>query len=299
MTRDIDGNIYKVEKSLDSLLKVKEREIKNAFREALRNIENELAFIYRKYSEDGSLTYAEMTKYNRLMGLETQIGKILGESDRSVKRTLKRLTADQYEQSFFGHAWAIEQGVGVSLKWGNLREEDIAAIVDNPLSLVAKDTLTMTERSAVRRSITQGLIRGESYPKMARGVKDALGKSFADALRIARTEAHRAQVEGTKAAYEKSDELGVEGRWIWVATLDGRTRTSHRSLDGKEATMRDGEHYWRLGNMWTPGPGLSGDPAEDINCRCTIRYEVDGLSPKLRRIKGEGVQPYQTYEEWL
>jgi SPP1 gp7 family putative phage head morphogenesis protein len=294
----LEQNLTKVTRLGDITQARYEREIKIAYRTALKSIQGEMAWLYEKYADEGVLTYAEMTRYNRLDGLEREIAGILGENDRTVKRTLNKLTGEQYEQAYFSHAWAIEQDVGVALKWGGLRPEDIKAIVNNPLSLIAKDSLTQTERTRIRRAITQGLIRGESYPQMARDIRTTMESSFKDALRIARTEAHRAQIEGTLETYNDAEDLGVEIQRIWVASLDDRTRDSHAALDGEPAEERDGEYMWNVGGTWAEGPGLTGDPAEDINCRCTVREEIVGLEPKLRRTREGGIEPYLKYEDW-
>lgn len=300
MSRDLADNFRRSEAWNATLLSRQESIIRGHYRDAVREIQAELARLYEKYSTDGALTYAQMTKYNRLLGLEKQIGGILGANDKAFSKTLKKLTAEQYEEAYFGHAWAIDNNVGVALKWGMIREADIEAIVNNPLSLIAKDSLTMLERSAIRRTIVQGLIRGESYPKMAAGVKEAMNNTFGNAVRIARTEAHKAQIEGTKKVLNEAEPLGVEGNWIWSATLDDRTRTSHGHLDGQEAEIRDGSHWWNLGGVWIEGPMDSRlDAGEIINCRCQVRYEIADLSPELRRTREDGIQPYITYKDWI
>ena len=299
MSRDLADNFSRSEAWNATLLSRQENIIRGHYRDAVREIQAELARLYEKYSTDGALTYAQMTKYNRLLGLEKQIGGILGANDKAFSKTLKKLTAEQYEEAYFGHAWAIDNNVGVALKWGAIREADIVAITSNPLSLIAKDSLTTLERSGIRRAIVQGLIQGQSYPKMATGVKDVMNKSFGNAVRIARTEAHRAQVEGTKVAISAAEENGVEGQYIWSAALDDRTRDSHGALDGSAGEMIDGEPHWKVGGHDTTGPGLSGYPEEDINCRCQVRYEIADLAPTLRRTREDGIQPYITYKDWI
>ena len=49
---------------------------------------------------------------------------------------------------------------------------------------------------------------------------------------------------------------------------------------------------------WVSGPGLSGYPRFDINCRCITRAEIAGYPAKVRRIRDEGIQPYITYDDW-
>ena len=297
-TRNLNCNLDYVGRKIDIGLVAYEREVKVAYRTALVKIQDELARLYDKYSRDAGLTYAEMTKYNRLTGLESEIGRILGDNDRTVKRVINRLVADQYEQAYFGHAWAIEQNVGVSLKWGLINDDVVRAIVNNPLKLIAHDSLRNAEKAGVRRAITQGLIQGLPYQKMTRGIRAAIDRNYKDALRIARTEAHKAQVTGTLDSYDKAGDLGVNVKRIWSATLDDRTRDRHQSLDGEPAEDHGGELMWQSEGIWTRGPGLSGDPAFDINCRCSVRVEVEGLEPTVRRTREGGIEPYMNYREW-
>ena len=305
MSRDLADNFSRSEAWNATLLARQENIIRGHYRDAVREIQAELARLYEKYSTDGALTYAQMTKYNRLLGLEKQIGGILGANDKAFSKTLKKLTAEQYEEAYFGHAWAIDNNVGVALKWGMIREADIVAITSNPLSLISKSPLTNTttlsvlERSGIRRAIVQGLIQGQSYPKMATGIKDVMNKSFGNAVRIARTEGHRAQVEGIQKSFVDAEVAGVDGIQVWSATLDERTRSSHGHLDGVPAEMINGEPHWTIGGFDTTGPGKSGVAAEDINCRCVVRLEIEGLAPELRRTQAKGIEPYIKYDDWI
>jgi len=134
---------------------------------------------------------------------------------------------------------------------------------------------------------------------MATDIQLAINGTRYDALRIARTEAGRAQVMGSQRTFQRAEDLGIEGVQVWVATLDARTRDTHGKLDGKIYNAEKGG--WRIPgtNTWTPGPHQSGIAKEDINCRCAIDYRVNEDAPEVRRIRGEGTRPYITYAEWL
>jgi hypothetical protein len=96
-------------------------------------------------------------------------------------------------------------------------------------------------------------------------------------IRIVRTEGHGTQSVGRKLAVDNiegaADRLGVKIKRVWVATNDDRTRDSHLAMDGKEADD-DGLFTFPSG-VRTEGPGMSGVAEEDINCRCTVRVEVE------------------------
>jgi SPP1 gp7 family putative phage head morphogenesis protein len=274
-----------------------ESELLKEYRLALADVQSELGKIYTKYSVDGSLTYAEMTKYNRLVGLEKEIDGILKVHNKQVFRTIERLPPDVYEDTFFRTAWAFDQGTGVALKWGLLNPDAVKAAVENDLYYLARRGVEDATLVKIRRTITQGLIQGQSFPKMSREIKRTMGGFLYEAERIARTEGMRAFTLGEQAAFKRADVLGVEADQVWIATLDDRTRDSHGDLDGK---IRDKEKdgWYVPGLAYVAGPRLSGSAGFDINCRCEIGGEIKGLEPKLRRIRDEGVVPYTTYSEW-
>jgi hypothetical protein len=68
-------------------------------------------------------------------------------------------------------------------------------------------------------------------------------------------------------------------------------------MDGKRA---DKDGFFSLGGVKVKHPASGDLPAgERINCRCRIRYEVEGYSPQVRRTREQGIIPYQTYPEWV
>jgi len=91
---------------------------------------------------------------------------------------------------------------------------------------------------------------------------------------IARTETVRAQSEGTSARYEAAAAAGVQLEQEWLSARDSHVRDSHRALDGQRVPV--GATWSIPGGPETRGPGLSGDPGEDINCRCAVSPVVVG-----------------------
>ena len=104
------------------------------------------------------------------------------------------------------------------------------------------------------------------------------------AVSAARTAAIAAQNTGSLSAMKRLAEMGVEVQKEWVATLDSRTRASHRALDGQR---RDLDEAFSNGLQY---PGASGDPAERWNCRCKIKAYM----PKY----DSEDEPRLTYSEW-
>jgi uncharacterized protein with gpF-like domain len=103
---------------------------------------------------------------------------------------------------------------------------------------------------------------------------------------------------GQAESYARAEKAGIEGAYIWDATLDGRTRPEHGAKDG-EKRAEDGL-FDPLDGVRPAYPGDGNlSAAMRINCRCRLRYEVEGYAPLLRRTREDGLVPYQTYPQWL
>ena len=286
------------ERRLSRRIGATEKEITLVYAQAREDIRAELSKAYERYAVSGELTRAEMTKYNRLTNIEKSLTKRLNDADAQAIRLNRRLSRTQYEEAFFNRAWAIDQGLDARLTWGRLNDDAVRAAVENPLARIADRRLRANSRERIRATLESGLTRGDTFAAMSREISSVINGSRKDAIRISRTEGQRAQAMGAQRTYERADELGVEGREYWMATLDDRTRDRHGQLDGHPKDEERGG--WRVPgtNTYTPGPLQSGIPSFNINCRCTTEYRIDDEAPSVRRIRGEGVVEYQTYEQW-
>ena len=146
-------------------------------------------------------------------------------------------------------------------------------------------------RRHVASAITQGVLQGESMDKVAKRVRSVADMDYRAAMRTARTAMTSAQNAGRVDAYRRAEGMGIRVRKQWLATLDGRTRHSHRRLDGEVVGMD--EHF--SNGLDRPGDP-SGAGSEVYNCRCTLVPVVDGADPEegVRHSDLGGV----SYEEW-
>ena len=181
--------------------------------------------------------------------------------------------------------------------------------MNSPLSKLADSPALAAARAGainrVRNEITLSLVRGESYDKMSRRIGMVLGFNSDNrftgrgeayrAMRIARTEGSRAMVQGQARTYEKARENEIEVEEYWDAALDDRTRAAHGRMDGK---MRGPDEMFDTPVGKISAPLTSGVPAFDINCRCRIRGQIPGYPPETRYVRGEGLVPWISYEDW-
>lgn len=281
------------------LISATDKELAKNYRKALDTLRREISKIYEKYGSSGALTYAEMSKYNRLTSLFKSIAEELGNVTGYNARLIKKLTEEAYGAGFYHSAFEIESGTAAKINFGLLNHHAVRAAIENPISGLSLSEVLANHSTAIkqkiRQEITQGLVFGESYPQMAKRIKGAVNFGYNRALTIARTEGGRARSMGQLSLYDEAEDEGIQLSRFWVATTDFRTRDSHQYMDGKKADKK-GLFKFQSGRT-TKGPHLSGIAKEDINCRCRVRVQIGDIAPTVRRYP-DGVFPYQTYEEW-
>lgn len=289
-----------------------ENAVIKSYQVAMESIHQDLAELYKKYSEDGKLYWTEMNRYGRLKKLETEIGKQLAAQLSEVNQFMEKETVTLFQETFYRHAWAIDQDAGYAYSWGGLPKDAIESVIHSPLSKFA-DSKALANAvqgtvDQVRNEITLSLVRGEAYSKMAARIGHVLGFTktgkFRDggaayrSLMVARTEGQRVLVEGQQRAYDKAKELGIDLVELWDATLDLKTRARHGSMDGKKRG-EDGlfdTGYSDIGKV--QGPLQSGVASFDIHCRCRVRAQIPGYPPEKRYVRGNGGIPWVSYKDW-
>jgi SPP1 gp7 family putative phage head morphogenesis protein len=264
-----------VTKKIDKLITSREVYLQQQLKIALDDTRKQLAGFFDKYAKDGVVSYAEAMKYGRLEALEKNLMAIY--QDAGVNYELQRIPKKILNESFQGYSEAIQSKLGKSINWGLIPQKAVDDIILNPLDKIARNTLSTVHKERITRAITQGLLQGQGYDKISKGIKEVYGKTAYQAVRVARTEGQKAQVAGQLAVYEKTQKLGIKVKLFWDAFIDKRTRESHIQMDGVEAQEKDGEllFYFKATGQWVKAPMDSSLPAEHtINCRCRLREEL-------------------------
>ena len=123
--------------------------------------------------------------------------------------------------------------------------------------------------------LLQGILNGDSIPKIANSLKEVIGNNEASAIRNARTMTTGAENEGRLDSYKNLDSQGVVQKKVWIATADARTRKTHIEVDGEEIDIDD---QFSNGLMYPADP--HGDASEVYNCRCSMRTHIIGFRKK-------------------
>jgi hypothetical protein len=282
---------------------------------------------------DGNATMAFMRarvipieggKITRLNALQNQVRDILGPGLIRKDKYLESMARVAYQNGYYQNLWAIESTTGINLDFRLLNERAITNAVTSPLSVLSNKTLGEVDKlkvdraaaiAKINREIEMGLGRGDDLLKVAKRIDTVLGFRGADgkllkgmiskrgttyeSMRIARTETMRAYALGMQDQFmevrDQLEEEGVTPRLQWVSTLDNRTRADHADMDGE---LSDEEGQFTLPDGTVGIQHNFGDPAQDINCRCAQIQVIDGLTPIVRRTRGEGIIPNQDFGSW-
>lgn len=159
------------------------------------------------------------------------------------------------------------------------------------------------ERNKVQSVMTQGILQGESIPKLASRLASAVADSdYKAAVRNARTMATNAQNAGRYDAYNRLESNGVELTLEWAATLDNRTRHEHRMMHGQRRNVGEPFEVSGVKIMYPAQTGsfmsIENAPQELIwNCRCTILAFVKGYEHDT--ITHSDKMGKMTFEQWL
>jgi len=137
---------------------------------------------------------------------------------------------------------------------------------------VSKDERWNTKQMSSK--LLQGILNGDSIPKIAESLMTVVGNNEVSAIRNARTMVTGAENVGRLDSYKELAEKGVVQRKVWIATLDDRTRESHLALDGEEAEI---DKAFSNGLMYPGDTDPSVDPSEVWNCRCSMRDHIVGF----------------------
>lgn len=225
-----------------------------------------------------------------LRGMEFAAGKVLSTAD--IEEALAQ--ADQSALDLFLTVWAIYvtdtlmPALNASMISAGLDVvQRLASVLDNPLTLLTDQALDTEQylRQAqnrlvgignelwfnARTQLAEGLALGESQPKLAQRVRDAVGVTAPRARTIARTESHGARNVAAMGMLQRFESAyGVPPgvmRKQWQATEDERTRHTHDEADGQTVNFSD---PFMVGGFALAFPGdPAGPPQEVINCRCT------------------------------
>ena len=283
-----------------------EKKIRKIYKEMLTDLQHFIADEYIKLAEEGKLTYEILhgkVEYARFLAeVEQRLDGISSKVSREIRETVE----DIYKIGYEGMIEAVRKSssaMELQQALSSVRAvtpEVIRAAVNNPISgLTLSDTLEKNRKAIIyniKQQIGIGLSQGDRMSTMARRISDSLDGDYKKAIRIARTEVHRVREAGhLDASLEVDDALEksampVRMFKIWLTMKDERVRPNrmYKTKKGWKRGKPGGENHEKMHDVAVPvnepfelsggakamAPGQSGVAGHDINCRCTMDYEL-------------------------
>ena len=298
----------------DKVLKALEKKINNAYYRASEDVTEKMQqYLDRFAKEDavwanklkqGLITKDEYITWrtNHFMigknwqALKDTLASDLAHTDKIVAGIVNNTLIDVYAYNANYAYYELEKGIGTGLSFTLYDHKAVENLLKKNPNFIPKVDPKIPKaerwnRQKITSEMLQGILQGESIPKIAKRMRTVTNMDKASSIRNARTYTTSVENKAKMDRYEEAEEAGIELEKEWMATLDDRTRASHRELDGERVLNNE---RFSNGLMYPGDP--SGDPEEIYNCRCRIvsrikghNYDRSGRFSKLGDI---------SYEDW-
>ena len=278
----IDEDIRKIGTARDTVIK-SEPERKDLAKTALSAPDavrqNEVLKIMQAYNF--RIDRAEQVKLRAYIHLM----KVAGRAAEIIKPYLK----NAYLGSKYGTIDDAARGLNCGIDFSLVPERTLEKVLSAPFhgKNYSQRIWDNTAEAAgkAQKIITNGLVRGESYPHMARELQKVTQNTYYNAYRLIQTETTHFTELGRFDAYK---DMGID-KYTYYATLGARTCDVCAALDGRTFDIKD---------------GIEGKNKPPIHPHCMC-YTVIGdmkLTSRLARDPETGknykVRGDMTYKEW-
>lgn len=221
----------------------------------------------------------------------------MNNANKIAMRMINDSTIDAYAINMNYGTYEIENGTNLNTSFSLYDHDTVENLFRDDPNVIPKARLDIPadkrwNRQKLTSAVLQGILTGESIPDIAKRLSSVADMNEHAAIRNARTYTTAAENKGRVDSYIRAQGMGINLKQEWMATLDMRTRSSHRHLDGEKQEVG---HKFSNGCRYPGDP--EGKPWEIYNCRCTLVAAIDGFDDSAadrfsRLPKG------MSYDEW-
>lgn len=298
----------------DTKLKAFEKEIAKQYKQPVKNAKKKLDEFLNKFkAEDrqkrlqvksGNLTEKQYKDW-KIEYIVMSVGflKLIEELSadfHTANKAVMSLTVDFskeiYAENYNYGTYEVEKGLLIDTDYELYNVSD--AEPENPKSnMTTKDTEWNKQQM---QSVMIGFISvGVASDVLSRRFANEMGrKNVTTAIRAVERIVTSAENSARADSYARAEKLGVSNiQQEWVATLDGKTRHTHRMLDGMR--VRVSEPFEVEGYTIRYPCDPEADPEMVCNCRCTLVCETNLASfVTNEHIKEKIDIAGMSYNEW-
>lgn len=317
--------------AVDTLLLQMESDVKDLYKEAEQDLIDKVNDYWKRFSTKDKIKLAQLKageitqeEYYRWKTGQLLIGKRWEEQLNVISRDLLNANniaksivngymPDVYAISHNYGTYEVESLAGLDTSYTLYDRFTVERLLrDKPELLppiregsrlaqqIANNKVIAWEKKQVTGLLLQGILQGEDNVKIAKRMRDITHSDWKSAVRYARTATTGVECAGRIDSYKRAEKMGIQLEQQWLATLDMRTRHSHRMLDGVSV---------KVGEKFPNGCKYPGDPdapaAEIWNCRCSVVAGLKGI-PELDdegefkdlNLRNTDHLKGMTYDEW-
>lgn len=284
------------------------KELEQVYQQAIKDCEKKIRELSMRSDMENIQSIIYQKQYQQ--AIKGQLEGVLSQLHSNEFATVSEYLNKCYTDGFVGSMYDLA-GQGIPLIVPINQNQVVKAIqLDSKLSKTLYESLGEDVgklKTAVRAQVSRGISNGSSWNDIAKTLAERnmnntpFGTAINNAIRIARTEGHRVQTSAQMDAMSEAKKKGADVVKQWDSTLDGRTRTTHRQLDGQ---IRELDEPFEVEGMKADAPGMFGNPAEDCNCRCAVlqraRWALDETELDTLKERAEyfGLDKSKDFEDY-
>lgn len=251
------------------------KKLKQVYSQALKEVNKNISILSARADMNPPELKSIIYQQQYQQAIKGQLEGIIANLKSNEYATISDYLTRCYQNGYIGTMYDL-QGQGIPLVMPINQKQVIKAIqIDSKLSKSLYDKLGENVnrlKKSIRADVSRGIANGSSWNEIALKLSKSMKhtpfeKAINNSIRIARTEGHRVQNSAALDAQYKAKGKGADIVKQWDASLDSRTRESHRKLDGQ---IREINEDFEVNGKTASAPGMFGEPAEDCNCRCTV-----------------------------
>lgn len=290
-----EKQLAKMEKKITAIYTRAEKEINASWQEYMTNVEKDVQNYQKAYDEAKKIGDKDLIK---------KTGKDLSNAQKDatitnaryqsvVEQTAKELSnvneiATAYINGQLPETYLINYNyIGKKIE-NQVKGYSFNLLDQNTIKdLITRDKLRLPYKEIdkekdvawnikkINGELTQGILQGESIPKIAKRLSNVERMNSEASVRTARTMVTSAENEGRIDMMKDAEKDGIILKKKWLSTRGNRTREWHAELNGVEKSI-DEPFENDFGKIMYPGDP-SADGANVYNCRCTLTTEIKGL----------------------
>lgn len=306
-------------------------ELNKLYNEASIEIQEKMDAFYKRFKKKDAIWLkrlkngeATQTEYARWLKGQVFQGKQWKYKKQSIANTLANINEVAINMvnsrvpnvfQFNGNyaAYQMEHATGVELGFNLYNTATIRNIVAEDADILPYKKLNKAKDvtwnfQMIKHEVAKGIVEGEGIPQIAKRLSVLMpNRNMKMVTTHARTMITSAQNGGRLARFEEATNKGIDMEKEWFATLDGRTRDTHRMLDRQKRPLDEPFEVEGMEIMYPADP--HAHPSLTYNCRCTMNSYIKKYPPqyKTRSAKMIGADGKEhstligdmTYNEWL